>query len=488
MRWIYWAGFLSYSFLVIYVGWRSYVRGKQAKAAQSDFWSAGKSLSSWAVGLSVSASFMSISWSCVYDVQLFYWYGLSAVWLLAIPWLLAMVGFFTLAPYFRKLPAFSQPEMLSQRFGSKLRSHFALPLAFVFVVWGGAEIFAAAQVLSPILEVPFHAILALIALVVAVYSFMGGFAAVVITDKVQYALVAFFIVAISWVAVKASLAQDTLTGVLNNLIVPPKAQRPALSLFAVGPALTALTLVAYLPGWLVETDIWLRFQAARSTPAARKGIAIAGVNSLLFTGIFPLIIGLAALYLYPPAGTVIPAELNDGAAIFAVLMRDHATPLMNVLLILGLAAASMSTIDTCGNVVALSLSYDLLEPLLAKSKRPLNRQRLSRYMSAGAVFLAYLYAIFTDSLWDIFYLSSGILTTTLFMPMMALFWPKATKKQVQASALAGFVSTLVFYFLESRGLLVALEPDWLLETGLGYILWGLAASLLGFWLFRPSEN
>jgi Na+/proline symporter len=487
IRLLYWAGFIAYSLFVIYVGWRGYKRSKHTADLDIDFWAAGKSLSPWATGLSISASFMSISWSCVYDVQLFYWYGLSALWLLAIPWILTMVGFFVLTPYFRKLPAFSQPEMLAQRFGQRVRSYFAWPLAFVFLVWGGAEIFAAAQILAPILGVSFHVILALVALVVALYSFMGGFAAVVTTDKVQYALVAFFALAIAYIAGKAVLAQDTVTNILSTLPSPPKTGAPALNFFATGSGLIVLTLVAYLPGWLVETDIWLRLQAARDTTSARKGVVIASINSFLFIALLPMLIGLAALYLYPPIGTEIPAELKDGAAIFAVLMRDYAPALLNVLLIIGLAAASMSTIDTCGNVVALSLSYDLLEQALTKRKKPLNRRLVARYMSAGAIFLAYLYAIFTESLWDIFYLSSGILTTTIFIPMMAIFLPNAKKRQVQTASVAGFFSTLLFYFLESKGVLAVVEPDWIAETGLGYILLGLTASILAFLVSKPKN-
>jgi Na+/proline symporter len=485
---LYWAGFITYSLFVIYVGWRGYKRSKHTSNLDIDFWAAGKSLSPWATGLSISASFMSISWSCVYDVQLFYWYGLSALWLLAIPWLLTMFGFFVLAPHFRKLPAFSQPEMLAQRFGQRVRSYFAWPLAFVFLVWGGAEIFAAAQILTPILGVPFHVILALVALVVALYSFMGGFAAVVTTDKVQYALVAFFAVAIAYIAGKAVLAQDTVTNVLAHLPSPPKTGAAALTLFATGPALIVLTLVAYLPGWLVETDIWLRLQAAQNTTSARKGVVIASINSFIFIALLPMLIGLAALYLYPPNGTEIPADLNDGAAIFAVLMRDYSPAVLNVLLIVGLAAASMSTIDTCGNVVALSLSYDLLEQTLAKRKKPLDRRLVARYMSAGAVLLAFIYAIFTESLWDIFYLSSGILTTTIFIPMMAIFLPNTKTRQVKAAAAAGFLSTLVFYFMEGKGLLAVVEPEWVAETGLGYILLGLTASILAFLISKPSKQ
>jgi Na+/proline symporter len=479
-RWIYWAGFLAYSLVVIWVGWRGYQKSKHRRDPGTDFWTAGKSLNSWSAGLSISASFMSISWSCVYNIQLYYWYGLSALWLLAIPWLLAMIGYFLLSKYFRKLPAFSQPEMLAQRFGERVRAFIALPLAFVFLVWGGAEIYAAAQVLSPIFGVSYHVISILIALVVAIYSSLGGFEADVATDKVQYSLVAFFIIAMAFVATQTVLEQTGLREAFNHLPYPPKAGAAALSFFAVGGALIVLTMIAYLPGWIVETDIWLRLQAAKNDSEARKGVLIAGVNSILFTAIFPLMIGLAALHLYPPEGTEIPAKLNDGATILAAIMQDHAPAILTLILIVGLAAASMSTIDTCCNVMALSLSYDLLEPFLQTKNKSIDRRIVARLMSAGAVLMAYVYAIFTESLWDIFYLSSGILTTTIFIPMVALFRPNATQRQVRAAAAAGFISTFIFYFLETRGLLKVIEPNWLAETGLGYIPLGLGMSFLAY--------
>jgi len=37
---------------------------------------------------------------------------------------------------------------------------------------------------------------------------------------------------------------------------------------------------------------------------------------------------------------------------------------------------------------------------------------------------------------------------------------------------------VVAYFLEARGLLAAVEPGWLAASGLGYILWGMAAAVV----------
>ncbi len=478
-KYFYWFGFLTYSALVMFIGWRGFRRTAAVQEENIDYWAAGRSLSGTAAGLSISASFMSVSWSIVYAVQLFYWYGLAGLWLVPLPWLLTMVGFYVLVPVFRRLPSFSQPEMIAHRFSNRARAFLAVPLAFVFLVWGGAEIYAAAHILAPLLEAPFVLILLLIALVVAAYSWLGGFSAVVATDKVQFLLVAVFIAIIAGIAVVASGGSSFFSSVAS-IQRPAYVDAGAMSLWSLSPVLIAMTFFAYVPGWLVETDVWLRLQAAKDVPAARTGVFIAALNSLIFLTALPLVIGLAALYLYPPVAGIIPERLQDGAAIIAVLMQDHAPLWLSVALSTGLAAAAMSTIDTCSNVVALSLSYDIIEPALQEKRSPEDMQKIARAASALAVMMAFVYALFTESLWDIFYLSSGILTTTVFIPMLAIFSKTATETQVKAAAATGFFSTFVFYFLEKGGQLAVVQPQWLAGTGLGYILWGGAAALCAY--------
>ncbi len=483
----YWIGFGAFCCIVLGIGFRIYLRearaGKQLNS--NEFWNAKKSLSASSVGLSISASMMSISWSCVYGVQLFYWYGIGAAWLLAIPWLMAMLGFYLLAPRFRRLRAFSQPEMVGQRFGQRARQLLAVPLAIVFLIWCGAEMYAAAIILAPLLHTTKYVMLAIIASVVSTYSFLGGFAAVVSTDKFQYFLAAFFIATMTFFGGQAVLQQTSFADFLATLPTPPKANASTAAFFAAGPALIMMTIASYLPGWLVETDVWIRLQAARSDTKARQGVAIAATNSFIFVGSLPMIIGLSALYLYPPINGVIPPALKDGSVIFVKLMQDYSPVWLNVFLGVGLAAVAMSTIDTCGNVAALSTCYDIVTPSL-RQRSPDRLLKLSRWMSVLALAAAFSFSLFIESLWDIFYLSSGILTTTIFLPMVALFLPNTKPQQVQAAIVAGFVGTLLFYFFESRGHLTAFEPPWLAATGLGYILWGFAASLLAFVIAKFS--
>jgi len=141
----------------------------------------------------------------------------------------------------------------------------------------------------------------------------------------------------------------------------------------------------------------------------------------------------------------------------------------------GLVAAAMSTIDTCVNVMALSLGCDMAEI----HKRP-HSERWSKLVTIGSVLLSFLFALNTESLWDIFYLSSGILTTSVAFPVAAVFMKKVIGRGVLWSSIFGFCGTILFYFLESNGLLNAVEPQWLLESNLGYILWGMAAAVAGY--------
>ncbi len=467
--------FLVYTVIVLYIGWRNW-RKRAAYSGDNDiFWSAGKKLSAWSVGFSISAGMMSISWSCVYGVQLFYWYGPGAVWLLIIPWLTILFLLFFLSPLFRKNRVFSQPALLAQKFGRRSRVFLAPVLFVVFLIWGGAEIFAAGQILAAFLDMPQEAVYVIISLVVAAYSFAGGFSAVISTDKLQFFLVALFISGIAWIAFSA-LPEDTT--LLSAAIEAPKAvnNNPWLS---PGWPLIIMTFFAYLPGWVVETDLWVRIQAANSDKAAKGGVLIAALNSLLFVGIMPFIIGVAALIIYPAVDGSIPPALQDGALIFNTLLQDFAAPWLSIILGLGLVAAAMSTIDTCAHVASLSLSHDLLEPLLQNKKGPVKRDTVARWIAAFTVLLSMIYAFFTDSLWDIFYLSSGILTTTVFLPIVAVFLPGTHPRQVNITLASGFMSTIVFYFLEKYGFMTW-QPAALAETGLGYIFWGFIAAFIVF--------
>ena len=54
------------------------------------------------------------------------------------------------------------------------------------------------------------------------------------------------------------------------------------------------------------------------------------------------------------------------------------------------------------------------------------------------------------------------------------------------STIFGFVGTIVFYFLESKGHLAAIEPGWLVSTGVGYIVFGFLCGVVGFLIGKKT--
>ena len=466
-----WVAIILYSLTVIGLGWWA----SRNTADGLGFWTADRSLGAGSVGLSISAGFMSVSWSCVYAVQLFYWYGLAGIWLITVPWLIALTGIYFLAKKYHGLPSFSQPEMVGNRFGIGVKRTVAIALAFVFLVWGGAEIYVAARLLAPGLDISIAATILGISAVVGMYATLGGFKAVVATDKLQYVIVALYITAMAWFAANG-LWEKGYTWFPDKDILTLKTGRSWTDLLGPGMLTIILGFMAYLPGWLFETDLWVRVQAAKSARAARKGMLIAGTNALIFVGILPLFIGIAALAIYTPVAGVAPLVTGiEGDTIFIALVRDYAPAWLAMLVAIGLVAAAMSTIDTCLNVMALSIGYDLLQ--LHHKK---NGKVLSQLVTVGAMAAAAVFALNTESLWDIFYLSGGILTTTVAFPVAAVFYKDINSKGVFFSVVFGFTTTILAYFLQSAGILAEIQPDWINASDLGYILWGILLAGIGY--------
>jgi SSS family solute:Na+ symporter len=472
--------FIGYIIIAVYAGWK--VKSHEA----SDFWTASKELNGFSLGLSISAGFMSVSWSCVYATQLFYWYGTGALWLITIPWIITLMAIFYLSRRFHQMEGFSQPELAFTRYGLTGKRITAIALVFVFLVWGGAELFIAASLLSPALKLSVPSLILIIGIVIAIYSVSGGFRAVILTDKIQYTLVAMYILVISFLGWKGFQEVSFVSPSPYTL----KSHTPFFSFFSPGPGLIFLTLIAYLPGWIFESDIWLRVQAARNASEARKGLLVSLGNAILFVGILPLLIAYFALHLYPPVNNQFPPELGfEASGIFTRIATDFAPAVLIPVITLGLIAASMSTIDTCANVVALSFGYDLLpEKLKKKRKYPV---LFNQIITLFAVFLTILFALHTESLWNLFYLSSGILTTTIALPMLGLLLPQLPAKPFIHGSIAGFTSTFIFYYLEKWQPFLSLEPKWLKESEVGYILFSIIAVGIVFfvsWIFHKKKN
>jgi len=77
-------------------------------------------------------------------------------------------------------------------------------------------------------------------------------------------------------------------------------------------------------------------------------------------------------------------------------------------------------------------------------------------------------------------LSSGILSTAVAFPVASVFIKGVNSEGIFYSSVFGLTGTIIFYFLESRGLLIFIEPDWLIKSSVGFILWGFVSAAVGY--------
>ena len=430
------------------IGIASWWRERRLGGDVEGFWTAHRSLSGWSLGMSLSASMLSVSWSLVYGTELLYRWGPGGLWLLAVPWLVVLALFALLAPRLRQFAAFSQGELFGTLFGPSMRWLTVAVLVAVFSAWCGAEIAAAGELIAPLLETTPRFAMAAIAALVASYTWAGGFRSVVATDVAQFFIVAGFLAVVGARALPLARPQ-----ISSWLAVP-------------GPtvAVVAITLLAYVTGWLAEADIWLRLTAARDDRQARVAVAVTAAASLVFVVALPAALAAAARGLFPD-----PAALAQ--PVLGALLERLMPPGLRLVLLGGLAAVALSTVSTTANVVALTLARD-------------GGRRLglagSRWASAGAVLLALLIAWASRSLAELFYLSAGLLAGGLFWPTIALLWRRPPAAAARAGAVTGLAVVVGAFAAERAGLLAGLFPPAVTEMGIGYIVPGVVAGGVAF--------
>ncbi len=485
-------------YLVFAMGLGAWIYAKVKKDTAEhqllDFWIAGRRFKGWRLGVSLAAGWLMLGW-LGYGMSMIYQMGLSGVWILPLPWLILCFIIVWMVPFVRRLPAISLPEAIEKRFGISTRTIIALCSIFVFTSWTGAELYMVGQLGSPFLGVSPLTTMIVVAIPIMVYTFFGGFRAVVTTDLIQFLIMACFITALGWVAWSA--AGDTsggnIAGTLATTAPPMYAEGTMFRLFACGVAMPIILLFAYLPGWLIEQDLLLRIQAASSLKQARRGAWTGLVLIVLFVITIPTVIAFCAIVLFPPGAEASTAAIgSDATKIISAIILNYFPLWGQVLMLVGLLAAQMSTVDTFSNVVALPLTYDIAQPRYFKQMDKAKVARWSRLLAVAAVGLGLVYAINADSLMDVYTLSSGVLTASIAVPAFAIFWKRANRLGVILSATLGFVGNVAFYLLEYHVWEHKYAPQWLADTYLGYIIIGLSLSLFGLvfgsLMGRPSTD
>ncbi|WP_052378725.1 sodium:solute symporter family transporter [Polycyclovorans algicola] len=431
-----------YVLVVAVIGWRVTRRSPTA----DDLFLAGRSLGWGVVGLSLFAS--NISSTTLIGLPGAAWEtGISVAnyeWMAAL--VLVFSAFFIM-PRLLRAGVTTVPEWLEQRFDGRLRRYLsAVSILLSIVLDTAGSLYAGAVVLMTFMPgLTLGWTCAAMAIFAGLYTVAGGLRAVVYTDVLQTvvlltgsAILCGIVLAqfdFSWTVIRETVGADRL-----SLVRPLD-----------DPAMPWLGLLIGVPVlgfyyWTMNQYVAQRILGARNVEQATKGALLAAGLKLLPLGLMVLP-GALAVSLF--------TDLERGDQVFPTLIRELAPVGLAGLILSGLMAAIMSSVDSALNSASTLITVDFVRP-----RRPgmsaEAQARLGRWITLGLMVFAALWAPLIDRFPGLFnYLQQGFAYVT--PPLVAVFllgrfWPGL-------GSAAALRAVVIGHGL-SAALFVAAQLDW----------------------------
>ena len=422
------ASFLAYLALVVGVGvWAA----RFSSAGVSEYFLGGRKMHRVVVALSAVVSGRS-AWLVIGVVGMAFERGVSAVW--------AVVGYivvelFLFLYYARRLRRFSEahdcitvPDFFAARFPGPAGRDGALRLVLVgvfltFIVGyvagqfvAGGKAFASGFGLEPATGI------LLTAGIVLVYTVLGGFLAVSLTDALQAVLMILALVVVPWVAIAAKGG----LGVLLTTLAADPGTTSLLDPTAIGfgAFLGFLGIGLGSPG---NPHILARYMSIAEAAQLRTAAVVGTVwNVVMAWG--ALFAGLAGR-LYFDSAAALPGGDTEG--LYPLLAGQVLPSWLFGLVIAAIFAAIMSTTDSQLLVAASAVVRDLYEKVLRRNE-PVPQERLvflSRWVVGVLVVAAVLMGFYAEQVvfWLVLFSWGGLGAALGPTSILALYWKGTTR-------------------------------------------------------------
>ncbi|NVJ59185.1 MAG: sodium/proline symporter [Gammaproteobacteria bacterium] len=352
----------------------------------TDFFLGGRQMGGMVAAISASAS-SSSAWTLLGVSGAAYLWGLSAIWLFPSVMLGFLFNWLWVAPRLRKLSnkeqAITVTDLLvpepSQHFAQTIRKAAVLIIIFSFTFYIAAQFKAAGTSFSSVFELSFTQSIILGAAIIMIYTMLGGFWAVSVTDTLQGLLMAITAVILPIAALIEIGGFDELFRSLALVQIPEYGSFSGqhYGIAAIGFALGILGIGNGYPG---QPHVVNRFMALKDESSLKRARTIALVWAF-FVYVGMLLLGWSARVLIPIA--------TDNESIFFEVTQLLFSPVVSGVMIAAILSAVMSTADSQILVVSSAASYDI-------SKKQQHGVVTARLSVVGVCCLAVLLALFLD--------------------------------------------------------------------------------------------
>lgn len=445
---------VAYLAMVIYVGFKFSKKNKDT----DDFYLGGRKLGPFVTAMSAEASDMS-SWLLLGLPGVAYISGLAeaswtAIGLAVGTYLNWLIVAKRIRRYSVKIDAITVPEFFTKRYRDNkhiLQLLAALVIIIFFVPYTGSGFSACGKLFNSLFGINYHTALIVSAIVIAVYTTLGGFLAASTTDFIQSIVMTIAIITVFGFGVSVAGGWGnvmTNAGSLPGYLNVFRGYDAALGQASVYNALTIVSTLAWGLGYFGMPHILLRFMAARKEEELSFSRRIASVWVVISMAV-AILIGVVGLGM----SSIGAIETLDKVSSETVLVKiadllstkGWLCAIIAGVILAGVLAATMSTADSQLLAASSSVTEDILTSKLGIKVKPKTQMLIARATVIAISVIGVVVAWNENS--SVFKIVSfawaGFGATFGPVVLLALFW----KRSNLAGAAAGMVSGAVMVFV-----------------------------------------
>ncbi len=437
-----WAIFSFITYLLLIIGIGIYASRFSSKGI-SEYFIGGRTMNRFVVALSAVVSGRS-AWLLLGVTGMAYSIGVQAVW--------SVVGYivveiFLFLYYARRMRKFAEsknsitiPDILADRFPAQAGLLRIISVSIILIFMAGyvsSQFVAGGKAFTSGFGIEPTTGIILTAIIVLLYTMLGGFLAVSLTDVLQGFLMLFSLVLLPTLLIYNlggwAFVVEQLT-ILDVSLVDPYA-------LSFGAAIGALAIGLGSPG---NPHIVSRYLSIDDEKNLKFACLVGtGWNILMAWG--ALFTGLAGRVLFPDLALIPGADTEN---LFPHLANTLLHPVFFGVVMASVFAAIMSSADSQLLVGASSIVRDIYEKMIAVDKEI--PQSTLVIMSRAIVLLLVVSALIIGFLaedlvfWLVLFAWAGLGASLGPTTILALYWKRTTGYGVAAGMLAGAIVTIVW--------------------------------------------
>lgn len=439
-----------YMALMIGIGIYSW---RKSNSNSDDFLIGGRKMGAAVTALSAGAADMS-GWLLMGLPGAMYLSGVSSAWIAIGLTIGAYFNYVIVAPRLRVYTEVAQnaitlPVFFENRFKDKTQLLKIVSSIFIlvfFTLYTSAGMVSGGRLFESAFGIDYYTGLYATTFVVVLYTFLGGFLAVSLTDFVQGTIMVTALVIIPIVLI------FQLDGLGNTLDIIHNKGANYLDLLKGTTTVSIVSLLAWGLGYFGQPHILVRFMAigdVKDIPKAKRiGISwmILTVGGALLLGLF----GIAYLYKFDQT-TMLQFDQSKelSETIFIHLSRALFHPLIGGFLLSAILAAVMSTISSQLLVTSSSMTEDIYKAFFNKTASPKRMLLVSRLSVLIVAIIALLLSLdpkdsilnLVGNAWAGFGAAFGPLI------ILSLLWKKTTATAGLLGMLVGGATVLLWVYI-----------------------------------------